>query len=520
MSPIKPHIFRAYDIRGIAMPKNDTPTGSTGSNSATTHDIDLTPLSSYIIGIATGEYLTENFGPHQKIIVGRDNRLTGESLQKAFIHGLEESKCIVTNIGLATSPMVYWGTCALPFDAGINITASHNPKEYNGIKIVGKGAHSICGDELQKILAMSQAIYEEKTAAIAIATADSASTNQQNIYAEPTNTLPEQSIAQEYLEDLLHRAHPSKGAPWGTLQRPLKIVIDAGNATAGAFAPTLFRKFGCEVIELYCDLDGNYPHHEANPEEAKNMQDLGNKVRETGAACGIAFDGDGDRTGIVDEKGRHHSADYLLLLLAKDLLKRMPESQIVFDVKVSQLLISGIREANGVPVMSKTGHSFIESKMKEIKSPLGGEISGHFFFGENYYGFDDAFLAALRLLSIFSQSDKPVSQHFDELPKMSTTPEFKLRCPDDKKFEIVQKITDHFTKLYPCITLDGVRVNFDTSSWGAIRCSNTSPNLTARLEAPTNERLAAITKIFIEELKKYPEIDTRSLGEVLSDPVL
>lgn len=478
MSIINPHIFRAYDIRGIAM-----------SETA----IDLTPLSTYIIGIATGKYLLENFG--KKILVGRDNRITGESLQKAFIHGLQEAGCEVTNAGLCTSPMVYWGTCALAYDAGINITASHNPKEYNGIKIVGKGAHSICGDELQKILSLAQKIYQEK-----VSTAKSESA--ESIYLEPQTSPPEQSIADDYLEDLLHRAQ---------LGRPLKIVIDAGNATTGAFAPTLFRKFGCSVTELYCDLDGNYPHHEANPEEAKNMRDLAKKVIETKSDLGVAFDGDGDRAGIVDEKGRHHSADYLLLLLAKDLLARMPESQIVFDVKVSQLLISGIREAKGIPVMSKTGHSFIESKMKEINSPLGGEISGHFFFGENYYGFDDAFLAALRLLTIFSQSDKPVSQHFDELPKMSTTPEYKLHCPDDKKFTIVQNITDHFTKLYPCITLDGVRVNFDTSSWGAIRCSNTSPNLTTRLEAPTDERLTAIKNIFIEELKKYPEIDLSNM---------
>ena len=476
-SPIKPYIFRAYDIRGIAITEDGTTP-------------DLTPLSSYIIGIATGKYILEHFGT--KVLVGRDNRLTGESLQKAFIHGLEEAGCAVTNAGLCTSPMMYWGTCALPFDAGVNITASHNPKEYNGIKIVGKGAHSVCGDELQKILATSQEIYEEKVSAASA----------KNIYTEPSTTIEEKPIASEYIEDLLHRAQ---------LSRPLKIVIDAGNATAGAFAPELFRKFGCEVVELFCDLDGNYPNHEANPEEAKNMKDLAQKVIETKSDLGIAFDGDGDRTGIVDEKGRHHSADYLLLLLAKDLLKRMPESQIVFDVKVSQLLISGIREAKGIPVMSKTGHSFIESKMKELQAPLGGEISGHFFFAENYYGFDDAFVAALRLISIFSQSDKPVSQYFDELPKMSTTPEFKLHCPDDKKFEIVQKITDHFTPLYPCITLDGVRVNFDTSSWGAIRCSNTSPNLTARLEAPSDERLTAIKNIFIEELKKYPEIDLTNI---------
>jgi phosphomannomutase/phosphoglucomutase len=376
--------------------------------------------------------------------------------------------------------MIYWATCALAFDGGINITASHNPKEYNGIKIVARGGHSICGDELQEILKLAQKRAHEK-------------------YKAPNTEIPEETpVSEQYIADLLHRAE---------LHKTLKIVIDAGNATTGAFAPELFTKFGCDVIPLYCDLDGNYPHHEANPEETKNMADLAAKVKETGAACGVAFDGDGDRVGIVDEKGNHHSADYLLLLLARDLLKHMPNSQVVFDVKVSQILMNGIRDAGGIPVMSKTGHSFIESRMKELKAPLGGEISGHFFFAENYYGFDDAFLAALRLLSIFSQSENPVSSHFETLPKMSTTPEYKLRCPDDRKFNIIKDITGHFTQNYPCITIDGVRVNFDTSSWGAIRCSNTSPNLTARFEAPTEERLKKIKQIFIEELKKYPEVD-------------
>lgn len=479
MPPINSHIFRAYDIRGIAMSKNS--------------QADLTETSCYLIGIAVGRYMKEHFGP--KLIVGRDNRLTGESLQKAFIRGLMEEKCEVANAGLTTSPMIYWATCALQFDGGINITASHNPKEYNGIKIVAKGAHSICGEELQKILRIANNVLKEK----------SLLSTTQTIFGDPeiqlpeTKIPPEKPIADEYIEDLLHRAE---------LHRPLNIVVDAGNATTGAFAPQLFSKFGCNVTPLYCELDGNFPHHEANPEETHNMFDLIAKVKETQADLGIAFDGDGDRVGIVDEKGNHHSADYLLLLLAQDLLKRMPNSQIVFDVKVSQMLINGIRTAKGTPVMSKTGHSFIESKMKEIGAPLGGEISGHFFFAENYYGFDDAFLAALRLISIFSQSDKKISEHFNALPKMFITPEYKLHCPDEKKFDIVMQVTKHFTELYPCITIDGVRVNFDTSSWGAVRCSNTSPNLTARFEAPSQERLTKIKNIFIDELKKYPEVTT------------
>ncbi len=479
MTYINPHIFRAYDIRGIAIRENDPTTPP-----------DLTPKSTYIIGVATGRYMKEHYGPKPKLIVGRDNRLTGPALQKAFIQGLQEAGCQIDNAGLSTSPMMYWGTCALPYDGGINITASHNPKEYNGIKIVAKGAHSICGDELQVILKMAQEIAAEKG----------------EFTLPDTDIPPEAPIAEEYIADLLHRAK---------LHRPLKIVIDAGNATTGAFAPELFRKFGCEVIELHCELDGNYPNHEANPEEAKNMIDLAQKVLELHADLGVAFDGDGDRVGIVDEKGQHHSADFLLLLLAQDLLTRMEKAQIVFDVKVTQTLINAIREAGGVPVMSKTGHSFIETKMKEINAPLGGEISGHFFFAENYYGFDDAFLAALRLLSIFSQSpeQETVSQHFDKIPKLFTTPEYKLHCPDEKKFAIVAELTEHFTKLYPCITIDGVRVNFTTSSWGAVRCSNTSPNLTLRFEAATEEQLENIKSIFLEQLQKYPEINTQSMVE-------
>ncbi len=489
MTRINPHIFRAYDIRGIAIrEENDTESS------------DLTPGSCYVIGIAVGQYMKEHFG--ERIVVGRDNRITGPALQSAFIVGLMEAGCTVTNIGLSTSPMVYWATCALPYDGGINITASHNPKEYNGIKIVAKGAHSICGDDLQVILKMAQDVLKEKQA----------NSTKQDIFGEievdiPNTKIPsEKPIAEEYITDLLLRAE---------LYRPLKIVIDAGNATTGAFAPELFKKFGCDVTPLFCELDGNYPNHEANPEESKNMIQLAEKVLEVNADLGIAFDGDGDRVGIVDEKGNHHSADYLLLMLATDLLKRQEKAQIVFDVKVSQILISGIRDAGGIPVMSKTGHSFIETKMKEINAPLGGEISGHFFFGENYYGFDDAFLAALRLISIFSKipEGETVSQQFEKLPRMFTTPEYKLRCPDDKKFAIVTELSKHFEKLYPCITIDGVRVNFDTSSWGAIRCSNTSPNLTARFEAPSQERLDNIKNIFLEQLKKYPEINLAAFSE-------
>jgi phosphomannomutase/phosphoglucomutase len=236
------------------------------------------------------------------------------------------------------------------------------------------------------------------------------------------------------------------------------------------------------------------------------MQDLIKKVLEHKADLGIGFDGDGDRVGVVDEKGHMYSSDFMLLLLARDMLTRLPGSKVVFDVKVSQAIINDLKKHSAVPVMSKTGHSFIEAKMKEIGAPLAGEVSAHLFFGENYYGFDDALLAAARILEIASKSQKPFSAFFDDLPKTCTTPEFKAHCPDDKKFEIVKNLVSHFTAIYDCITIDGVRVNFDENSWGAVRASNTSPNLTLRFEALTPERLAEIQKVMVDEMRKYPEI--------------
>lgn len=466
---INPLIFRAYDIRGIAAPLDDKPA-------------DLTNKSVYLIGRAAGIYLQKKYGV-KTMAVGSDNRLTSDDLKLGYMQGLIDSGVQPTDIGLVTSPMVYWTSCAMNFDSGTNITASHNPKAYNGLKIVIKNAHSICGDELQEILKIIQTEGKDWPEFNA-ANCSAASVAKVDIW--PT-----------YLADITSRTK---------LAKPLKVVIDTGNGVAGKFAPELLRKLGCEVIELYCELDGNFPNHEANPEELHNMQDLIKKVLEHKADLGIGFDGDGDRVGVVDEKGHMYSSDFMLLLLARDMLTRLPGSKVVFDVKVSQAIINDLKKHSAVPVMSKTGHSFIEAKMKEIGAPLAGEVSGHLFFGENYYGFDDALLAAARILEITSKSQKPFSAFFDDLPKTCTTPEFKAHCPDDKKFEIVKNLVSHFTAIYDCITIDGVRVNFDENSWGAVRASNTSPNLTLRFEALTPERLAEIQKIMVDEMRKYPEI--------------
>ncbi len=451
---VNPLIFRAYDIRGIA------------------HK-DLTPESIELIGKATGTYLQRHSG--LSLVVGRDNRLHSPALQKAFIEGLLSTGCDVTNIGEVTSPMMYYAVCKYGFDGGATITASHNPKEYNGVKIVGKDAHSVCGDELQQILSLIQ----------------------KGDFATGEGTYKEKDVFGEYKADIAEKV---------TLKKSMNVVIDAGNGIAGKYAPELLRTLGCTVTELYCEPDGNFPNHEANPEEYENMKDLIAKVKETGADMGLGFDGDGDRVGVVDEKGHHYSADYMILLLARDLLTRRPGAKIVFDVKVSQTLIDDIKKHGGEPVMSKTGHSFIESKMKEIGASLAGEVSGHLFFAENYYGFDDALLGAAKILEIASKSDKKFSELFEDVPQTFATPEFKASTPDDKKFAIVDELVEYFTGHYDCITLDGVRVNFTPNAWGAVRCSNTSPNLTLRFEADSQEKLDEIQAIMVEQLKRYPEV--------------
>lgn len=459
------NIFRAYDIRGIAHnPVTTTP--------------DLTPETIRKIGQGSGVYFQQHFG--KNIAVAYDCRISNPELADAFIDGLRSTGCHVTVIGMVFTPLLYFTVCKFGFDGGASITASHNPKEYNGVKLVGKNAHSICGDELQEILKIIQAgpIAEKPAAEFG--------------KLEKLDAFP------AYMENLLSIAK---------LQRPLKVVVDSGNGATGPFVKKFFEALGCTVTSLFTDPDGNFPNHEANPEELKNMQSLIAAVKEQKADLGIGFDGDGDRVGIVDETGKHYAADLLLLLVARDLLKRMPGAKIVFDVKVSQVLIDDIKKHGGTPVMAKTGHSFIEKEMVDLGAPLGGEISGHLFFGENYYGFDDAFLGAARLLQILSESNESFSQLFKDVPVTASTPELKSPCPDDKKFAIVQQITENLSKKYDCITLDGVRANFDQNSWGAVRCSNTSPNLTLRFEAPNESRLKEIVNIMLEELKKYPEID-------------
>lgn len=458
---INPDIFRAYDIRGIADISGD--------------GADLTPDTIYGIGQAVGTYMQRKYG--KRLVCGKDNRVTSDVLFESFVSGLLSTGCSVISIGQATSPMIYYATCILDVDGGINITASHNPKEYNGIKIVAKNAHSVCGEELKEILKLVQ---EED-------------------FVAGKGEMVSTDVFPKYVEEIAAKLSVSA--------RPLKVVVDAGNGITGIFAPKLLRALGCTVVELHCELDGTFPNHEANPESEKNMVDLRERVLAEGADLGIGFDGDGDRVGIIDEKGVFRMADFLLIPIARDVLSRVPGGRIIFDIKSSRVLEDDIAQHGGVPIRYKTGHSFIETKMRESDAQLAGETSGHIFFKEGWYGFDDGMYAAARIVELTSRSGKPFSSFFANVPTVLTTPEIKIPCPDREKFAVVEDVKAFFVKRYPCLTIDGVWVDFGKGAWGAVRASNTTPCLTARFEARDEASLKLIQAIFFDKLKEYPSVD-------------
>jgi len=453
------HIFRAYDIRGI-------------------YEKDLNEETAKLIGKGYGTYLIRKSGitDHKlEVVVGKDNRIHGENLQAALIEGICSTGINVTNIGLATSPLLYFSICQGNFDGGINVTASHNPKEFNGFKLQGRMAHSICGDKIQEIL---EIIKKED-------------------FEEGKGILAEGNFLTEYANKISSIA---------SIENKPKIVIDAGNGVAGKFAPRIFDLIGCEVVPLYCESDGTFPSHQPDPEIEENLKDLKTKVLAEKADFGVAFDGDGDRTGIVDSEGNHYPADLLILLLARDILSRHPNTSIVYDLKATEILKDEVIKFGGKPVMSPTGHSFVEELMTETGALLGGELSGHIFIAENYYGFDDAFLAAAKILEIITKSGKPLKEHFADLPQTYNTPEIKLGCAEEHKFIAVDKITKHFVSKYKCLTIDGVRIDFGEGAWGICRASNTSPKLTLRFEAKSPEKLEEIKEEVLGYLRGYEEI--------------
>ncbi|MBI5414146.1 phosphomannomutase/phosphoglucomutase [Candidatus Peregrinibacteria bacterium] len=456
------HIFRAYDIRGI-------------------YGKDFDENGAELIGKAYAAYLQE-LSPNRKlkIALGRDGRKSGEILEKAFLKGVVESGIDVVQIGMVSSPLLFFAICDGKFDGGVTITASHNPQEYNGFKLQRDHAHAICGEEIQKVL---QIIHEKKFHV-----------------PKEKGTQSKMDFREIYFSKLRSLSNFSS-------EKKPKIVIDAGNGIMGNFAPDFFRNLGCEVIELYCEVDGTFPNHDADPEREENLQDLKKKVLEERADFGVAFDGDGDRVGILDDKGNHYSADLLLLLLSRDLLTRYPGASIVFDLKSTEVLSEEIQKLGGKALMCKTGHSFVEEMMEKEKALLGGEVSGHLFFAEDYYGYDDALLAAFKILTVVWNSGKKLEEHFADLRRTFITPEIKVKISEHEKFAIMKKIVQHFLTKYPdALTIDGIRIEFGEGAWGIIRVSNTSAYLTMRFEARSEEKLSEIQKIVFDHLEEYAEI--------------
>jgi phosphomannomutase/phosphoglucomutase len=434
-------IFRQYDIRGIV-------------------GKDLTIEAAEAIGRAYAVLLAER-GISGAVAVGRDNRPSGASLRDALVKGLTESGLDVIDVGIVPTPLLYWSLHHLPVVAGIQITGSHNPPEYNGFKCsVGKG--SLHGEGIQRL-------YAHITA---------------GQFRTGAGKVSHEEIIDRYVADIAQKIGP--------LPKDMKVVIDCGNGVGAVAAPQLFKALGITPTWLFAESDGTFPNHHPDPTVVENLQDLIKAVRETGSEVGIGFDGDADRIGIVDKNGTIIWGDYLLLLYARDVLARTGKGQsIIFDVKCSQALPDGIEKAGGKAIMWKTGHSLIKDKMKEEHAPLAGEMSGHMFFTEGFYGHDDALYAAARLLRILADAKQTVDQLLADVPRFVSTPEMRVDCPDDRKEQVTRDALAHFRAKYPVSDVDGVRILFD-GGWGLIRSSNTQPILVLRFEASSEARLAEL----------------------------
>jgi len=432
------HAFREYDIRGIAA-------------------TDISETLAYQLGQAFAAMLPD--GETRPVIVGRDVRLSGPALQASLIRGLNEAGLNVMDIGIVPTPLAYYAVHQLQAAGSVHVTASHNPSEYNGFKMM-IGTSSLHGDDIQRLKERMQ---------------------QQHRKAAISGTCQAFSITDSYIQFVVNDC---------PLSRPFKVVIDAGNGPSGIIAAPLYRQLGCEVIELYCEPDGSFPNHHPDPTIAENMVDLANTVRQHQADLGIAFDGDGDRIGIVDEQGTIIWSDMLLLLLSRQLLKEYPGATIISEIKSSQMLYNAIEQAGGKAVMWRTGHSLIKAKMKETGALLAGEMSGHLFFADRFFGFDDAAYAGARIMQMLADTGCTFSELLADVPSTICTPEIRVACSDENKFDVVDRAIAHFSQQgYNIIDIDGMRIRF-SDGWGLLRASNTQPALVMRFEAPDLQRLS------------------------------
>ncbi len=445
---INPSIFREYDIRGIA-------------------GKDLTPEFAECLGLAYSKYIAGKKPVADRknltVSVGWDCRLTSDAYSAALVSGLLKGGLDVVRIGVCPTPLSYFSIVHLNLDGGIMITGSHNPGDYNGFKTC-VGRDTIHGSQIQEL----RKLMERAPSG-----------------GEKRGAVSDYVIIPPYIDHLVKNARPLK---------KMKIVLDSGNGTACTVAPPLFEKLGAQIIPLFCDMDGRFPNHHPDPTVVDNLKDLIKTVLKEKADFGIAFDGDSDRIGLVDEKGRVIFGDEMMVLFSRSILKELPGATIISEVKSSHRLYNDIAAKGGKPIMWKTGHSLIKSKMKETGAALAGEMSGHIFFADRYFGYDDAIYAALRVYEIASDASGPVSSLLSDLPPSVSTPEIRVDCEEEKKFRLVEETKNLLKPGRKTTDIDGVRVDFG-DGWGLVRASNTQPVLVLRFEAPSEVRLNEIRKI-------------------------
>jgi phosphomannomutase/phosphoglucomutase len=443
---LDPTIFRQYDIRGVAWE-------------------NLHPQVCTVLGAAFGTMIREGGGGG--VVVGRDGRTSSPDLSRALISGLVGTGCQVTELGVVTTPMVYFAVKQLGADGGLAVTASHNPPQYNGLKL-RKGRLPFTGDEIQQLRELAEA----------------------GPFREGAGSLSrDRSLKEAYLTAIEQRVE---------IGESFTVVVDAGNGAAGLVAPDLFRRLGCEVIELYCDLDGRFPHHLPDPSEAHNMQDLVATVREHQANLGFAYDGDGDRLGLVTDSGEIMSGDLIVALIAGQMLKR-ERGVVVFDLLSSRSLVDVIEDGGGVPRMAPTGYTRVMAEVKQSQALIGGEASGHIFFGDDLFDFDDGIFASAKVLEALSKAGRKVSELAAGIPRYSSAPEVKLPCADEYKFEIMDRLREHLGQRFPLVDLDGLRLEL-RDGWASVRASHTTPSIGVVFEARTHERLEEVKALIRKEI--------------------
>lgn len=455
MSKINESIFREYDIRGIV------------ENDLSDDVVERIAKAVATVFIKRGK---------KSISIGYDGRPHSPRIKDIFIRGLLDSGLDVTEIGLVPTPVLYYSIYRLKLDGGVSITASHNPPEYNGFKVV-IGRDALSGKEIKEIYNI--AVNED-------------------FLSSGKGKFEKVDIIDDYLDYINDNIK---------LNKKIKVVVDAGNGTGGITAKPLYERLGAEVIDIFCDVDGTFPNHHPDPTKVENLKDLIKKVKETGSDLGLGFDGDADRVGVVDDKGNIVWSDLIMIIFARDLLKKNPGAKIISEVKASEVFYSEVRKAGGVPIMWKTGHSLIKKKIYEENALLAGEVSGHIFFNDKWFGFDDAIYAGARLLEILSNSDMKLSEIMKSVPNVVNTPEIRIDVNEEIKFKIVDKVIEYFKKDYDVIDIDGARIKF-ADGWALVRASNTQPSLVLRFEANSEkelERIKSIVNPILDKFKKELE---------------